>query len=144
MCQFFCLQGDLPPVIRNIIYINIGVFFLHAIMPGFAFRHFTFKSNDISRGRIYTPLTSLFSHRAFFHLLFNMLMLYFYGPVALRYLSVRQFYQLYLGSGILGWLVCTSTMLPNHCSLGASGPIYALCMFIFTCCHLEFIVEIMY
>ena len=110
-------------------------------MPGFAFRHFTFKPNDFSRGRIYTPFTALFSHKFFFHLFFNMLMLYFYGPVALRYLSKTQFYQLYFGSGILGCLVSGTTMLPNHCSLGASGSIYGLCMlfcFVFNCFTLHF------
>merc|ERR1712130_186834 len=99
-------------------------------MPGFAFANFTMKKGDIASGRLYTPLTSVFGHFSFIHLGFNMLMLYFYGPMVLSYLSVRKFYSLYLGSGCLGSLAALSTMQRNGVSLGASGSIFGIMAFV--------------
>merc|ERR1712228_263614 len=101
-------------------------------MPSFAFANFTMKPGDITRGQFYTPLTSTFGHFSILHLGFNMLMLYFYGPMVLSYLSVRQFYSLYVGSGCLGSLVALTTMQRNGATLGASGSIFGIMSFVTT------------
>lgn len=120
----------MPPPVRNIMYANFGVFLLFQIAPNLAFTNFTIKPHDISSGRFYTPLTSIFGHFSFIHIGFNMLMLYFYGPMVLTYLSFRQFYTLYLCSGAFGSLVALTTMPSNGVTLGASGSVFGLMSFV--------------
>lgn len=54
--------------------------------------------------RFYTILTYQFFHADFFHILFNMLWLYWIGQIFLSFLKPRQFHFVYLGGGILGAL----------------------------------------
>lgn len=54
--------------------------------------------------RFYTPLTYQFFHDGIFHLLFNMLWLYWLGQIFLEYLKPRQFHFVYLAGGLAGAL----------------------------------------
>lgn len=53
----------------------------------------------------YTPLTYQFFHTDIFHILFNMLWLYWMGQLFLSFVKPRQFHLVYLGGGILGALL---------------------------------------
>lgn len=55
--------------------------------------------------RFYTILTYQFFHGGFFHLLFNMLWLFWMGRIFLDFLKPRQFHFVYLGGGIAGGLL---------------------------------------
>lgn len=55
--------------------------------------------------RFYTVLTYQFFHAGFFHILFNMLWLYWIGQIFLDFLKPRQFHFVYLGGGVLGALL---------------------------------------
>jgi membrane associated rhomboid family serine protease len=50
----------------------------------------------------YTLLTYQFFHADFFHILFNMLWLYWMGQIFVEFVKPRQFHFVYLGGGILG------------------------------------------
>lgn len=52
--------------------------------------------------RFYTVLTYQFFHANFFHILFNMLWLYWMGQLLLDFIKPRQFHLIYLGGGVLG------------------------------------------
>ncbi|WP_316785596.1 rhomboid family intramembrane serine protease [Pedobacter frigiditerrae] len=52
--------------------------------------------------RFYTVLTYQFFHADFFHILFNLLWLYWMGQIFLDFVKPRQFHFVYLGGGILG------------------------------------------
>ncbi|TKC12128.1 rhomboid family intramembrane serine protease [Pedobacter polaris] len=52
--------------------------------------------------RFYTVLTYQFFHKDFFHILFNMLWLYWMGQIFLDFVKPRQFHFVYLAGGILG------------------------------------------
>jgi len=54
--------------------------------------------------RFYTILTYQFFHAGFFHILFNMIWLYWIGQIFLDFLKPRQFHFVYLGGGIFGAL----------------------------------------
>jgi len=54
--------------------------------------------------RFYTILTYQFFHDGLFHLLFNMLWLYWLGQIFLDFLKPRQFHFVYLGGGVAGAL----------------------------------------
>lgn len=60
---------------------------------------------DVVLHRPWTLLTYMFLHDGFWHILFNMLMLYFGGTMCCRYLNSRRFGWIYLASGIVGALL---------------------------------------
>lgn len=55
--------------------------------------------------KFWTILTYMFTHRALFHLLFNMLWLYWMGRIFLDFLNKRQFIFTYLAGGLSGALI---------------------------------------
>lgn len=54
--------------------------------------------------KFWTIITYMFSHRSFFHILFNLLWLYWLGMIFLDFLNKRQFIFTYLAGGIMGAL----------------------------------------
>ncbi len=55
--------------------------------------------------KFWTILTYMFTQREFFHLLFNMLWLYWLGIIFLDFLNKRQFIFTYLAGGVMGALL---------------------------------------
>jgi membrane associated rhomboid family serine protease len=65
--------------------------------------YFAFPSTqDLWPTHFYTILTYQFFHADFFHILFNLLWLYWMGQIFLDFVKPRQFHFVYLGGGILG------------------------------------------
>ena len=69
---------------------------LHLSVPGY-YKQLPFK--------FWTIITYMFTQRDFFHLLFNMLWLYWLGLIFLDFLNKRQFIFVYLAGGIMGALL---------------------------------------
>jgi membrane associated rhomboid family serine protease len=66
-------------------------------------KHFLMSSDGVLKhGKVYTILTSMFSHQQFFHLFSNMFTLYFFGVEAAMILGARAFLGLYFAGGIAG------------------------------------------
>ncbi len=88
-------------------------------------------------GYVYQVLTYAFVHAGFFHVFFNMLMLWMFGSMLESYWGSRQFWQFYL-FGVFGAGVTTIVLAyaggrfihldPNTPTVGASGGIYAILM----------------
>lgn len=53
----------------------------------------------------WTIVTYMFAHQGFFHILFNMLWLYWLGMIFLDFLNKRQFKFVYLAGGVLGGVI---------------------------------------
>ncbi|KQB99765.1 rhomboid family intramembrane serine protease [Pedobacter sp. Hv1] len=90
-----------------IVFSLLSVVFFFAKMPGvvdgFINEYLAFPSSpDLWLTRFYTLLTYQFFHRDFFHVLFNLLWLYWMGQIFLDFVKPRQFHFVYLGGGILG------------------------------------------
>jgi membrane associated rhomboid family serine protease len=137
-----------PPFTRAIkilIAINTGVFLLMLVLnatgQGDAVNAiestFGLTPHLVVHGRIYQLLTYGFVHEGFFHLFFNMLMLWMFGSMIERYFGNRQFWEFYLfgvfGAGLTSVVLAYSFagMLhtwPNTLTIGASGGIYAILM----------------
>lgn len=85
------------------------VFFLAGytgLVPQFVQDYLAFPSSiEQLPFRFYTFITYQFLHKDFFHILFNMLWLYWMGEIFLSFLKPRQFHFVYLGGGISGALV---------------------------------------
>jgi membrane associated rhomboid family serine protease len=77
--------------------------------------------------RPWTIVTNLFIHGGIWHILANMITLYFFGSFLSRLIGTRNFLLVYFGGGILGnifYLLLAPS--PFSIAIGASGAIFAL------------------
>ena len=73
-----------PVIVLSIIKLNVFVFFLWMILgPANSFMTHTFlvSWNSLNEGRIWTLITSVFSHSLLFHLLINMYVFFGFGTI---------------------------------------------------------------
>lgn len=119
----------MPPitdVVKNLIIINVLVFLCtDVLLTQFNLKEyfvlFPFGSDPF---RPYQIVSSVFGHSTIPHLLFNMLALYFFGPIVESTLGPKRFLFLYLSAGLAGSLM--ATFLINGMVIGASGAIYGV------------------
>jgi len=85
--------------------------------------------------RPWTLLTYMFLHTSFWHILFNMLWLYWFGKIFTQYLNQRQLITTYLLGGLAGGLLYIlaynifpvfETVMPQARALGASASVMAV------------------
>lgn len=80
----------------------------------------------------WTMITDLFMHGSIWHILFNMITLYFFGTFLLRLIGVRDFLIIYFVGGIVGniffmlFAFLNFFTSPYSIVIGASGAIFAL------------------
>ena len=103
-------NGD---TLTKLIYINLGVFLVVGLINVFLLlfkidaswlNHSLALSSewsDVIRNP-WTPITYMFLHFSFIHLIFNILTLYWFGKIFLTYYSQRDLVGLYLFGGLLG------------------------------------------
>jgi membrane associated rhomboid family serine protease len=104
--------------LTRLIYINIGVFFIisTAAIIGFLLKNPTVASTFLNQFAIpaslnillvkpWTLITYMFTHKDIWHILFNMLWLYWFGRIFLEYLDQRKLVAVYLLGGICGAIV---------------------------------------
>jgi len=70
-------------------------------------------------------VTSIFLHSSIMHIFFNMLALFFFGPILERRIGSGRFLALYFGTGILAGLAQV-LVFPGSAVLGASGAIFGV------------------
>jgi len=76
--------------------------------------------------RPWTIVTSLFVHAGWWHIIANMLTLYFFGRYLSRLVGDSRFLIIYFGGGILGNILFILLASPFSIVVGASGAIFAL------------------
>lgn len=130
----------------KLIYINIAVFvvlkviliifLLFKIQDLFLISYLAIPA-DLSQllSHAWTPITYMFLHEEFFHILFNMFALYWFGKIFLMFFSEKQLVGLYLFGGLIAAAVYVaafnlfpyySSILHQSLLLGASGSIMAI------------------
>lgn len=100
--------------------IFIAIFFYRDLLVVFGLP----KSNFFAQP--WTIITSVFTHEEIWHLLFNMISLYFLGRFLLRLTGNNKFLITYLGGGILGSIFFLLWSEPGTWVIGASGAVFAL------------------
>ncbi|GAA5824716.1 hypothetical protein JCM3770_003079 [Rhodotorula araucariae] len=142
---------DIPAqyIVYGLIALNVAVYlawsygqqlalrFRDASWVRFLQRNFTVSWHNISQGRVWTLITSAFSHEGTGHILVNMLSLFFMAPAAMAVLGNSGFLGLYLFAGVTA---STFSLLVNHfitrnpfyAAHGASGATYGAISF-FAC-----------
>jgi membrane associated rhomboid family serine protease len=148
------IWDDIKKTFRNgsnltrLIYINIAVFILITIV---AVIGFLLNNPEISEKalnlfsvpssfkallvRPWTIITYMFVHKDIWHILFNMLWLYWFGRIFLEYLDQRKLVAVYLLGGICGALVyilsfnifpAFSGVVTESVAIGASASVMAI------------------
>lgn len=130
-------------VLTRLIYINLGVFVLVKLVTvlfylagmSFPLANWLSVPSNLHEliGRPWTPVTYMFLHVGFLHILFNILGLYWFGKLFLFHFEGRKLLSLYLVGGIAGALVYIAAynIFPaftsvNGLLLGASASIFAI------------------
>ena len=113
----------MTPVVRILLFANVAAFFLQMSMPALA-SLFVFVPQYVLV-RPWTIVTYMFLHGGFTHILFNMIVLFFFGPRVEERLGSRRFTILYFLSGISG-AILSFFFSPGAAILGASGAVYGV------------------
>ncbi len=132
-------------VVGALLVINIVVFLMQNIFYSIADIQFDFYlglncSKLLSLAFplfIYQFITYQFLHGGLFHILINMIMLWFFGKELESHLGSRRFLFLYLAGGVLGGIVFLLwSLLPDGGGtivVGASGAIYGIVVYTAMC-----------
>ena len=112
----------LTPWVKGIIIANVVVYLVtiaFPIQPWLAFHP------GLTLARPWTLLTYMFAHGGFFHLFFNMLVLFFFGPPLEGMWGGREFAKFYAVSG-LGGAVFSFIFAFDAGVVGASAAVYGV------------------
>jgi membrane associated rhomboid family serine protease len=134
--------------LTRLIYINIGVFILITLtgvagfllnnpaIPDKALDLFSVPSAPLSLlFRPWTIISYMFVHKDIWHILFNMLWLYWFGTIFLEYLSQRNLVAVYILGGLTGAVVyilsfnifpAFATVVNDSVAIGASASVMAI------------------
>lgn len=134
-------------VMTRLIFINVFVFIILKII-NVIFTLFNIYAIDLITfigvpshiplllNRIWTPITYMFVHEGFLHLLFNMLWLYWFGQIFMQYFTGRTLGSLYVLGGLAGAMlyVIAFNTIPYYTGMergwmiGASAAVMAIVM----------------
>jgi membrane associated rhomboid family serine protease len=120
----------MTPWVLRLLAANVAIYFLSRAMPSM-YTMFALVP-DWVLSRPWTLVTYMFLHGGLWHLAFNMLVLYFFGPRLESRLGSRPFLQLYFFSGIVAGLVSVivpyviPSFSPMTAVVGASGALYGV------------------
>jgi membrane associated rhomboid family serine protease len=100
-------------VTQLLIWINVIAFLAQLLVgafhPSLVDNWLALSAAGLQRGFFWQPLTYMFLHGGFWHLLVNMFVLWFFGREVETFLGARRFTLLYLLGGLAGaalWLAC--------------------------------------
>jgi membrane associated rhomboid family serine protease len=134
--------------LTRLIYINVIVFLIITIVAVIGF----LLKNEVISGKVldllsvpasidglifrpWTLITYMFTHKDVWHILFNMLWLYWFGKIFLEYLDEKKLVALYLLGGITGAIVyilsfnifpAFTGMIDGSSAIGASASVMAV------------------
>ncbi len=118
----FGFGSGLSPWVTRIIIANVVVWLAMLAMPGLRGALAFVPAEFLSRP--WTIVTYLFVHGGFFHIFFNMLVLYFFGPPLEAMWGGREFLKYYFVTGLSA--AALSFVSPHVGVIGASGAIYGI------------------
>ncbi len=134
-------------VLTRLIFINVLVFIaikvinvIFVLFNIYAFEVITFlgvpSHIPILVKRLWTPISYMFVHEGFLHILFNMLWLYWFGRIFLQYFTGRTLGSLYILGGLAGaflYILAFNTIpyyvdMGRGWMIGASAAVMAIVM----------------
>jgi len=119
--------GMLPPGIRLLIFANGAVFLLQMAAYTPILASFGLSPAKVANGAIWQLFTYMFLHGGFFHILFNMFVLWMFGQDLEREWGTRAFVKYYLicgiGAGVVTQIALWGQTIPT---IGASGAVFGI------------------
>lgn len=94
------ILGSMPPVVKNLIMINVLMYLITAITGSFMYENFALFYFKSPLFKPYQLVTHMFMHGGFTHILFNMYTLFIFGCVLERVWGSRKFLFYYFVTGI--------------------------------------------
>jgi len=127
----------LTGIVKHLVIINVVVFLGIHLVPESWANMMPFYSPATGLFKPFQIITYMFTHFEVTHILFNMLSLYFMGPMVEMYLGPKRFLALYMISGIVGlaahflvgylpYFMGMTTAAPLFSVLGASGAVFGV------------------
>lgn len=139
--QFTFGPGAITPMVKMLIWANVGVFIASALIPSLGrllVDGFGLRPQAVLTGlRVWQPFTYLFLHGGFTHILFNMLALWMFGTELERLWGSAFFLRYYFVTGVgAGVTMLIASLIPSVFgegmyvtpTIGASGAVYGLLM----------------
>ena len=119
---------DLPPVVKNLLIINGLVFLLQISTEKSSFAEYIAYGQllPLNSGyfRVWQPITYMFMHGGFSHIIFNMITLWMFGRILENFWGSKRFLQFYLICGIVA--AAAHLLTSDGAAVGASGAIMGL------------------
>ena len=115
-----------------LIGVNIMIFIATSIASGsiFGISQTVIQQLGLSRSTFssqpWTIVSAMFVHYGIYHILFNMIALYFYGMYVLALVGEARFFLVYFIGGLIGNALFLLLTGYNDVAVGASGAIFAL------------------
>jgi membrane associated rhomboid family serine protease len=124
--RFFPSRGFRLPLTYSgmILVICVLLFFVRVLAPSFAFNYLALNPAFVA-ARPWTLITHMFVHYNIFHLLVNMIVLFFFGTELERRVGESKFLQIFIISGLVG-AVGQMAVVPTGYMMGASGALFGV------------------
>jgi len=120
--------GSLPPAIKNIMFLNGVIFVMQVINQSLGdvlIINFALIPEDvIYRFKIWQLVTYMFLHGGFFHVYFNMFVLWMFCSELEREWGTKEFLKYYFITGVGAGVI--NLLLSNAPTIGASGAVYGI------------------
>jgi membrane associated rhomboid family serine protease len=123
------------PVTATLLIINVLVSIHALVIDPSILERYSFRPTSVASGEWYRLLTGGFLHAGVAHLLFNMITLFFFGPVLEMVLGSVRFAIVYFGAELAAHALTYWRHRDDHAyaAVGASGAIsgviFAFCLF---------------
>jgi membrane associated rhomboid family serine protease len=99
-------MGNMPPVIKTLLIINVGMYVLQQIIPGFTnWGALHYWSSDSFRPHQLVTMMFLHDPSSFGHILFNMFGLYIFGSILENFWGSKRFINFYMVCGIAASII---------------------------------------
>jgi membrane associated rhomboid family serine protease len=112
-------------VVETLIALNVLVFIITILSPEFIIVNFGLQPLSFLE-RPWIILTSMFLHGSFYHILANMMTLFFFGLYLERLVGEKEFLKIYFFGGIAGGILFLLLAPAHAIAVGASGAIFAI------------------
>jgi membrane associated rhomboid family serine protease len=127
----------ISPIVKHLLILNVLFFLAIHLLPEEFARMMPFYSPATGQFQPFQIVTYMFTHFDISHILFNMLSLFFLGPMVELTIGPKRFLALYLISGLVGLLahflvwylpyyMGQTGMEPLFSVLGASGAVFGV------------------
>lgn len=122
------ILGNTPPVVKNLLLVNIIVYLITMLTGNFMYEHFALYYFESPLFKPLQLVTHMFMHGGFTHIFFNMYTLYIFGCVLERVWGDKKFLIYYFATGFGAALLHLGVMylqLQGYLAEANEGNMYA-------------------